>query len=470
MTRYKKRKKRRNPIIDFMLAGAVIALTAAVVFFIVSGNDSKKTKEPELAASDISKENSTFEGIRIVADVSNDPKIPFALHYPETDSSEFNKKVLSYVKSAKKEFLAAMDNETEDNELGELNITLETYPHKDNFYSFVLAKTMSTNSADEKTTYKTFLYDKEQAKAVNIATLLDNNTDALELLADNVQTNLSDNEELKNALIADKVETLTAPKWENFERFSIEDDALKFYFNDYELTASANDTPTVSIPLSFVDPILAERFQAGEVAATNILTPKPRELDPNGKYVALTFDDGPDPNSTKQILDLLDKYNAKATFFLLGNRVQYYPEMVQEEFKRGHEIGNHSWSHPQLTKLNVEQVQQEVNRTDDAIKAAIGQPSSVFRPPYGAINDTVRAQIPTPVELWSIDTLDWKHKNASMLLPAVQNAMHNRAVILMHDIHQSTADGLDSVLAYLQGQGYEFITVSEMNALPKATN
>ena len=171
-----------------------------------------------------------------------------------------------------------------------------------------------------------------------------------------------------------------------------------------------------------------------------------KENDRNVKRVALTFDDGPHPTVTPQILDLLDKYNAKATFFMLGSRVAYYPEIVQRVYESGHEIGDHTYNHPVLTKLSQEQILKEYTLTENAIFDAIGVNSTIFRPPYGATNELVEATISGTQITWTIDTLDWKYKSAAKLLPEVKKAMHNNAIILMHDIHQSTGDGLESVL------------------------
>lgn len=464
------RKRRRKPIIDFVLIAVLASLTAAVVLFVLADTEKNTATEKKEKANHISTESSAFEGISITTDASNNPNIPYALHYPKTEDDAFNKEVRNYVSTAKKAYLKeletlAQSEDEDDDVIPSLTIDLETVPFKDHYFSFLLTNTTYTGGIDEKAMIKTYFYDNMHKKRVTLAEVLGNDSSYLEKLAAYVQNDLLTNEEWQASLITDNVMRATAPKWENFERFAFRDDTLVFYFDDYELTASATTTPTVEVPLNFINPILAEGYQVDNTSAKNILSPPVRELDPNGKYVALTFDDGPEPGSTEKILDVLDKYDAKATFFLLGNRVQYYPEIVQEELKRGHEIGNHSWSHPVLTNLGIAQVQQEVNRTEEAIRNAIGQGATVFRPPYGAVNDTVRAQIPTPVILWSIDTLDWKHRNASQLLPMVKKSMHNHAVILMHDIHQSTADGLDSVLAYLSSEGYEFITVSEMEKL-----
>lgn len=147
---------------------------------------------------------------------------------------------------------------------------------------------------------------------------------------------------------------------------------------------------------------------------------------------------------------------------MLGSRAQYYPGLVREVLDSGHELGNHTWSHPVLTKMTPAEIEKEYNSTEEAIIHATGENSTVFRPPYGAINDDVRNTIPCKSVNWTIDTLDWKYRDSEKLFPMVKEALHNNAIVLMHDIHQSTADGLEPVLAYLQKEGYEFLTVSEI--------
>lgn len=184
------------------------------------------------------------------------------------------------------------------------------------------------------------------------------------------------------------------------------------------------------------------------------------ELDK--KKIALTFDDGPHPEITLQILKTLQKYDAKATFFMLGSMVHNYPEVAKEVQLGSHEIGNHTWDHPDLTKTAKEEIRRQISASSDIIEQVTGQRPTAFRPPYGAFNDAVRQQIDLPMILWNIDTWDWKNRNAGLLLANVKEEAKDGGTILMHDIYQSTADGLEAVLAYLQSEGYSFVGVSEL--------
>lgn len=192
-----------------------------------------------------------------------------------------------------------------------------------------------------------------------------------------------------------------------------------------------------------------------------------QKLSAGTKMIALTFDDGPHPKVTEQILEILDRHHAKATFFMVGERVQYYPETVQNVFRRGHEIGNHTWSHSDLSKMEEEEVAGEITATNEAIRQVTGKRPAVFRPPYGSLTDAIRQKIDMQIVLWSADTFDWKHKDADILLTEVTNRVHDQAIVLMHDIYPSTAEGLEQVLQYLEGKGYSFVTVSELYAQKK---
>ena len=180
------------------------------------------------------------------------------------------------------------------------------------------------------------------------------------------------------------------------------------------------------------------------------------------KKVALTFDDGPNDKSTVQILAILKKYDVKATFFVLGQNVVKHLDVVRMIHDQGHEVANHSWSHKNLTKLNPAQMHDEIDRTSDAIFEATGEYPASYRPPYGAIDASVRKEIQLNSVLWNIDTMDWHHKDPVKTLKNVKANAKDGGIILMHDIHQQSADALEAILQYLQQEDYEFVTTKEL--------
>lgn len=198
-----------------------------------------------------------------------------------------------------------------------------------------------------------------------------------------------------------------------------------------------------------------------------------KELDPSGKYVAFTFDDGPHPKVTPRILQTLSNYNIKATFFMLGSQVEKYPDLAKQVADYGHEIGNHTYSHPNLKKLTTEEMAAEIRRTDEIITLTTGIKPTLFRPPYGIYTDEVlhyTEEHGYSTILWSVDSLDWKSRNASAIHRMITQHTTNGSIILMHDIHAATADALPQLIQTLQAQGYEFITVSAFHSIQQQSS
>jgi peptidoglycan/xylan/chitin deacetylase (PgdA/CDA1 family) len=199
-----------------------------------------------------------------------------------------------------------------------------------------------------------------------------------------------------------------------------------------------------------------------EVAAGQMTPPVGPTVDCHAvKCIALTFDDGPGPYTARLLADL-KQFNAHATFFVIGQHVVASPRLVRAEFAGGHEVGNHSWSHPELTRLTVAQVDRQLQLTDNAIHRATGQTPTLVRPPYGAVNAAVKRQIARPVILWNRDTLDWKVRNAQHVTDAVLGSARPGDIVLMHDIHPTTVDAVPGILQALTEQGYHFVTVSQL--------
>lgn len=184
-------------------------------------------------------------------------------------------------------------------------------------------------------------------------------------------------------------------------------------------------------------------------------------IDASKPMVALTFDDGPGER-TGELLAQLEKYNAHATFFMQGKNIPGKEDFVKKMKEIGCELGNHSYDHPQFTKLSADKIANQIGTTNDLIQQAAGSTATVMRPPYGAINDTVRSSVGLPMILWSIDTLDWKTRNAQSSIDTVMNDVQDGDVILMHDIHTESIDAALVLIPKLEEAGYQLVTVSEM--------
>lgn len=175
--------------------------------------------------------------------------------------------------------------------------------------------------------------------------------------------------------------------------------------------------------------------------------------------VALTFDDGPG-GDTARLLDELAAASAPATFFVLGSRVEAYPELAAREVREGHQLGNHSFDHPDLTTLDDEQLREQVQRTQDAIAAATGRRVGMLRPPYGAYDERVQELVGLPLVFWSIDTLDWEEPGLDALLESAVAGAERGDIILMHDIHEPSVDAVPAIIAGLRDRGFALATVT----------
>ena len=302
----------------------------------------------------------------------------------------------------------------------------------------------------ENTTLDKF-YLKEDGSIFTLDQVFSDASKGKETLLEEIKSNLTDSKQEQasiDQLLAD---------------FSATDlSSWKFDYKDSQLIVfplkQTQGLEEITLPISdFFD-----------VIQSSYLTEKDEELykkaqaEKNKKVVALTFDDGPDGNTTPQALDILAKYKIKATFFVQGKNIAGNEAILKRMQSEGHEVGNHSWNHPILTQLSLEDAKKQITDTEAAITNVLGKSSKLMRPPYGAISDDIRNSLDLSFIMWDVDSLDWKSKNEAAILTEIQHQTSDGSIILMHDIHQPSVNSLPKVIEYLQGQGYSFVTVSEL--------
>lgn len=198
------------------------------------------------------------------------------------------------------------------------------------------------------------------------------------------------------------------------------------------------------------------RTDSGEVDTSGIDKEKP--------MIALTFDDGPG-DGTERILRVLQENGAKATFFELGGRIQARPELSKKLAEAGMQMASHTYDHPDLTKISEEDVSSQYTRAEKAMEKATGGKPTALRPPYGASNERVRSQTPYPLILWNVDSEDWSSRDAEAICNAVYDANPGDGdILLFHDIYDSTADAIETLVPYFKEKGYQMVTVEQMFA------
>lgn len=232
----------------------------------------------------------------------------------------------------------------------------------------------------------------------------------------------------------------------------------------HDIASSTSEAAATDMtPNATMDPegVAADIAAVPTLPPEAISTPQPK---PRSKAVALTFDDGPSTENTPKVLEILKQYNAHATFFIVGNRAAAGAEILKQEVAQGCEIGNHSWNHTNLAKLSMKKVNQQYDKTADLVKKLVGYDIKLLRPPYGAISQKMRDKLKHPMVLWNVDTRDWKNKKTKAILKQVKKNVKDGDIILMHDIHPTTAEALKAVLPWLIENDYDILTVSELAA------
>ena len=205
--------------------------------------------------------------------------------------------------------------------------------------------------------------------------------------------------------------------------------------------------------------ILDENNDIDDKEKDNIKEKKPL------KYVALTFDDGPS-SFTEEIIDLLQKYDYNATFFVLGNKLNLnYKDILKKSIENGNEIGVHGYSHRSFTKMRQATMEEEITKTKKYIKNLTGYESTLVRPPYGNITKTIKNYNLGPYILWNNDTLDWKLRDANKISSRLINSIEDKSIILMHDTYLTTFKALEIILPYLKENNYVVTTVSKIYEL-----
>ncbi len=184
--------------------------------------------------------------------------------------------------------------------------------------------------------------------------------------------------------------------------------------------------------------------------------------------IALTFDDGPHPKKTDAILDLLEEYGIRATFFVIGENVGNYPAPLLRAVSSGHEIGNHTFSHGRTARLSAEELESEIRKAEQTLLTVANVRTSLFRPPEGVCSDTVLRAAKTlgyRVILWNVDTRDWDKASAEEIVKCVRANVRNGSILLFHDYTApgtNTLEALRRLIPELIADGYEFVTVSEL--------
>ena len=226
----------------------------------------------------------------------------------------------------------------------------------------------------------------------------------------------------------------------------------KYFWND-NMVSDGSDSFVIDISNNSVSRINKTNYEYDVVIN--------RKIDKSKKMIALTFDDGPNYNTSK-VIDVLNKFDIKATFFVLGSRAINNKDILKKMADSGMEIGNHTYNHLLLTKYDENKIRSEIEDTSEVIYSATKKRPKLLRPSYGSVNNKIKKVANMPIIIWDIDTLDWKYHNSKRITSRVVNKVRDGDIILMHDIYSASLNALSNIIPILQDNGYEFVTIDEL--------
>lgn len=390
-------------------------------------------------------ESRVFFGERLVATV----------FYPKTDIEELDRAVSEYIDSV---ITAAQlgSGEAETEEAAELLVYYNSYLNKNGVVSIEFTEHYSTSAlAHPVDLIKTFSCDTESGKLLETDDLLKEGKRVeieKRLIEEfDIDREFGDGDLLAQWVLAENCLKIILTRG---EFLPMSDGTKSFTFTEKETKELLkNSEEEAGIQVNQNDS--SEVFPV-ESEETNIDTDKP--------MVALTFDDGPSAH-TERLLDIFRKNGGKGTFFVLGNTLDNRRDTLKRMVNEGHEIGNHSWNHRQFTNIGIDEVKDQIMMTRAKIYDITGVDCTIVRPPYGACSDEIRAlgkEIGVSYVNWSVDTLDWKTKNADAVYKEIMKDAGDGHIILCHDLHKTTVDAMERVIPDLVKQGYQLVTVSEL--------
>lgn len=467
----RKIQKRNNKIIYTSIIILLLLLNGIIFFNKINHNAEEKHNQ------DIIKyyfKDSKYNGIGSKFIERKNSKEDVLLEIPITKNNKINEFINNKIQEIDDTFKDDAKKSTFEN-ISTERISYQVYYNNDDAISILISIKQDTHGANLNDQNLFWTFNAKNGEIIKFSDFLNNKekdkSSILEIIKNKIQ------DYLKNSKKEFSNEILNDLDFESFENIIILDkQTIDFPFSKGQIIPSNFSSVQFQIKVSEISNFLQNNFSRKifevpdmqnlkQAQKTIPLTSKSPLLDKDcSKCIALTFDDGPGIYTDK-LLSYLNNYKAKATFFMIGPSAQRYPSIVKRVFDDGHQIGNHTWSHPSLPGLSPEQVQNEISSTNNILQGITGIKPNTLRPPYGSTNATVQrvaSSLGMSSILWSVDTRDWADRNSNIVCNrAISNARPG-AIILMHDIHRTSVEAVPCILQNLSSQGYQFVTVDKL--------
>ena len=473
------RKKQSKPevciskkriVVRFIILFFVVIAAGLLIFIHLQFNQQLMRQPTPLSDEKYYFTDSRYSEIRSKFVIRQTSREKVSIEYPITKNNKINKTIAQVITRDDRDFRYIATNVLSFNQPMTETISYQITHNNSATLSIIVNIKQDIHGAHPVSLTHFWTFDKKSGEVINLSDLTEQSEKAAEEIVAAARNNIKETIKQRQQAELDLSETITQ---ETLSNFIITDggNSIAWPIGQASLLPSAYGEMTIKVPIAAV-----AKYLQNSTARKLANIPKPPEPKPEpkpapavpapapttgNKVIALTFDDGPGPH-TAHLLDILDQYGAKATFFLIGSKVSSQANVVRNIQARGHQLGNHSWSHPELPKLPVDQIAGEIDRTNDAIKQATGVTPAILRPPYGAVNGAVLEQLRLrgmSSILWSVDTRDWADRNSEIVCSRAVAGARPGAIILMHDIHQTSVGAVPCILSALKQQGYSFVTV-----------
>ena len=468
----KKEKAQSKKIFIILTLIATLILTISGGIYYFSQSRSQKITTPTDEKYYFT--DSRYSGIRSKFVSRNNKREKVSIEYPITENQKINLTVAEAIDKIDRDFRSTVLLSTAFDRPMTETISYQITHNNSASLSIIVNIKQDMHGAHPVSLTHFWTFDKKSGEIISLEDFTERSDEAIEAIISYAKDNIAQTIKKRDKPELDLNGIITKEALSNFV-ITDNGNSLTWPLGQASLLPSSYGEMTITVPISSVS-----KYLQNPTARKLANVPKPPEPKPEpapaptapapapttgNKVISLTFDDGPGPY-TAHLLDILDQYGAKATFFLIGSKVSGQASVVRSIHARGHQLGNHSWSHPELPKLSVDQIAGEIDRTNEAIRQATGVKPSILRPPYGAVNGVVLEQLRArgmSSILWSVDTRDWADRNSQIVCSRAVAGARPGAVILMHDIHQTSVNAVPCILSALKQQGYSFVTIQRLH-------
>lgn len=389
--------------------------------------------------------------------------------WDKTGIKKLDRKVDEFIEEQKTEFLKIVE-ESKDIMSFKYDFILnaQTVEYKNIIFVNIMINNF-TGGAHYNRIYETYVYDTESNKFLNINDILMGDESFRELSLVVKHELMKYSEEHDFDFNDEWLNDGANPSEENYHYFYLDEYGLTIIFPPYQVIYGAVGEIKINLTYDKINNLLKEEFRSSDVVDEDNgdLTPYVRDLTPykDKKLVAFTFDDGPNTKTTSVLLDGMRELDAKATFFVLGNRVNYYKDVLRRMYVEGNQIGTHTQNHKNLKILSDDEIKYEIDNSKSEIKNILGVEPTLLRPPYGNINDHIKNQTLMHTIMWNVDSIDWKLKDRTLIKEEILKSVDDGDIVLLHDIYEESVEGALLAMRELKDNGYAFVTIDEMAKL-----